>query len=491
MKFAYFSIANEVIVITKKRWHEDTISVVMNHQKINKDINEDVDDPKSRLPELSHDELKKYCKIRKCGTQLVFKGLNKHLSGHDIRAILAMRFHFSYVLKSYDKFEIFVGDDKKEGKIGIKDIAGIYQETQFAWFFNKKSKSKFFDDMQEAGIETKFERKGMIRLLDKIKSDKLAKINGYIMSVENPHSLYVSTDQKKPRQTEPGPKELRASIALFATGMMREFDFIAKITTKDQFPENYLFGEIHIDSMDNEDDDRFTSGRDGVMEGDDLYIEFQELMSEVLLQVIGEWKKWRKEFGDPDHDEPKTAQARLAKRADEMFAQVIKNRKLVPRDQYSKHPLTKYIRRIARRNVPSYMECFIAENMMRHYIDNKKVSCSSIREIPGYKSGEEKAKNKAGITFPIKESFMGMNNNDINYMSSCQMVSVIKKHLRGTHLRRKSDSIAEDVKYQVPIRNSLMHTSLLTKRAKNEGDACWQRITCKILDLLGWIKQGK
>ena len=54
---------------------------------------------------------------------------------------------------------------------------------------------------------------------------------------------------------------------------MREAELIAKIT-RSQIPENYLFGQIHIDAMDSEDVDRFTSGRDSVIEDDPLYSDF-------------------------------------------------------------------------------------------------------------------------------------------------------------------------------------------------------------------------
>ena len=462
-KLAYLSVADKVIVITKKKGSKDVISVVMDNREIDKDVDKDVDVQESKLPGLSDAELKEYCKIQESGTQLVFKGLKKHLRRHNIRAILATQFHFSYVLGVDDKFEIFVKDDKEDGKIGIKDLANVYQDGQYAWFFNETSRDKFFIEMEKAGIKTNFEEISMIHLSDKNKSDKLANINGYILSVEELPNLYVSTSQK----------DFKASVALFATGRMRESDFVSKIS-KSQLPENYLFGQIHVDSMD-DDDDRFTSARDSVKEDDELYIEFQELMKKALLQIMDEWRKWRKD------EAPKTAQERLEKKSDDMFMQWVRDNKLVSRGEYPDHPLTVQIRNIAKKNIPSYMECFIAENIMRHYIVTRGISYSDFAgKIKKYKERERRAKEVANIAFPIKASFVDTDNDDVNYMSGKDMAFVIDRH--------NSSRIVEDANNQKAIRNALMHTSLLTEIAKSAGDACWGNITHKILN---WIKNDK
>ena len=67
-------------------------------------------------------------------------------------------------------------------------------------------------------------------------------VRGYIASVLKPRDLLVVGSQK----------DYKANVALFAGGRMREAELIAKIT-RSQIPENYLFGQIHIDAMDSED----------------------------------------------------------------------------------------------------------------------------------------------------------------------------------------------------------------------------------------------
>lgn len=472
-KLAYLSISDKVTVIAKKKTGK-MVSVVMDNEKIDNSIIKDELVQQCDLPELDQAELEKICKIKKSGTQLVFDGLRSNLRRHDIRAILATQFHFSHAMEDGDKFEIFVKDDKQDGKIGIKDLAKIYNQGQFVWFFNEESKKKFFADMAKAGIAPKFERSEIISLSDKDESGDLVNMDGYVISVHTPTDLFVHK----------GEREFKASVSLFAGGRLRESELISSVS-KARLPEYYLFGQIHVDSMDSDEKiDRFTSARDGVKQDDPLYVDFLKLLNKVLAKIISDWAKWRKAYGDPNHGVPKTPEERLENSSDDMFMQWLRNSKLVPRTEYAKHPLTQYIRKIARKNVPSYMECFIAENMMRHYIDTQGVSYSEITsKIEKYKRDEETLKKNAEITDPIKASFMGMSNNDINYMSSSQMAFIIDKHLIGN-----SDGIVGDAAYQAPIRNSLMHTSLLTDKAKRKGDERWKRITRTVLYLLGWIK---
>ena len=479
-KLAYLSIADEVIVITKKKENKDIISVVMDNREIDKDVDEDLDVQESKLPGLSDAELKEYCKIQESGTQLVFKGLKRHLRRHNIRAILATQFHFSYVLEGDDKFEIFVKDDKADGKIGIKDLTNVYQDGQYAWFFNETSRDKFFIEMKKAGIKTNFDKTSMIHLSDKNKSDKLANINGYILSVEELPNLYVSA----------GQKDFKASVALFATGRMRESDFVSKIS-KSQLPENYLFGQIHVDSMD-DDDDRFTSARDSVKEDDELYIEFQELMKKALLQIMDEWRKWRKD------DEPTTPQERLRKKSDDMFMQWLKDSGLVSRAEYPTHPLTKYIRYMANENIPSYLECFVAENLMRYYISNKAIDYSKCLSLQN-RDREKPVLDEEGNPIVIREPLFGTKKDDTSYLSAQDMASIIDRYNRilgkqekkkikysqETSLEKYPKVIRYDDNHHRPLRNAVMHTSLLTNKAKFVADTGWGIITKKILK---WLK---
>ena len=500
-KLAYLSIADKVIVITKKE-NKDAISVVVDKLKIDQDVIEDRDIQESKLPELSDAELKKYCKIQKSGTQLVFQGLRKHLIRRHIRTILAAQFHFSHVLKDGDKFEIFVDGNQ----IGIKDLTRTYGGGQFAWFFSEDSKKKFIADMKEAGVDKRFvehneelgeefvadiEKTGVdkefvvYRMID-VKSSKFNDINGYIMSVRHLPQLLVQKDNK----------ESRSNVALFATGRMRESDFIAKIT-KAQLPESYLFGQIHVDSMDDNKEDPYNSARDGIKEDNELYVEFKELMGGVLGAIIDDWRKWREKYGDENHDDPESAQKRLRKKADDMFMQWLKDSGLVSRAEYPTHPLTKYIRYMANKNIPCYLECFVAENMMRYYISNKAIDYSKCLSLQN-RDRENPVVDREGNPIVIREPLFGTKKDDTSYLSATEMASIIDRYNRisgkqekkkikysqETSLEKYPKVIRYDDEHHRPLRNAVMHTSLLTDKAKFVADTGWGIIIKKILKYL-------
>ena len=56
-------------------------------------------------------------------------------------------------------------------------------------------------------------------------------------------------------------------------------------------------------------------------------------------------------------------------------------------------------------NLSSYAECFISENLLRKYIreNNVAISAEAKTEFDKWKNNEEQAKNKANISFDIRD----------------------------------------------------------------------------------------
>ena len=163
-----------------------------------------------------------------------------------------------------------------------------------------------------------------------------------------------------------------------------------------------------------------------------------------------------------------------------MFMQWIKGNKMVNRALYLTHPLTQEIREMTNKNITSYMMCFVAENMMRYYIAKKGVPYSQMDgKIRRHREREKSLKQRWGIECAIRAPFKGTDDADVNYLDSDQMAKVIIDD------KGDDDGIAEDVDYQIAMRNALMHTSILTKEAKDKVDKRWYEINDKILI---WLK---
>ena len=95
----------------------------------------------------------------------------------------------------------------------------------------------------------------------------------------------------------------RVGIDLFVNGRLRERDILKHIPTA-RIVENYLYGQIHFDGLDDKND-RFTSSREGIVADDAKYQEFLERFRKTLLTIVEDWDVWRRkhrEDGDPENE---------------------------------------------------------------------------------------------------------------------------------------------------------------------------------------------
>lgn len=458
-KLAYLSISDQIIVFTKKK-QQEIISVKIDNREIDAAIDADREQQEHTLKGI--DPSSETIMFQEFGTQLVFKGLRKNLVRKNIRQILATQFHFTQALSEGDKFEIYVDGEK----IDLKDLKSLYGATQFMWFFDKHSQAEFNREIQLADI--KHDIAQQFPLTDTfLWEGEQKKISGYVASVRKPKHLLIAGSNR----------EFKASVSLFAGGRLRETDLVSKVT-RSQLPENYLYGQIHVDDMDIGDIDRFTSSRDGVIEDDPLYDAFLVFLRKILQEIIVTWKTGRKKYGDIDPDDET-----IENKFDEGYMQWVKENSNIPKTDFHKHPLTQDIRKAARDNFQSYMKCFIAENLMRYYIKHKKISRKSTHKfISKHQLRESEAKTLGNITIGIRKPLLDDNKNDLNYLDAAIMAGAIDKE---TGKDGQPDALTADVAKHLPVRNALMHTAALTEDAKSLGSLFWDNVVRKVLGFLG------
>ncbi|WHP39082.1 MAG: hypothetical protein QJQ54_00165 [Mollicutes bacterium] len=71
-------------------------------------------------------------------------------------------------------------------------------------------------------------------------------------------------------------------------GRLREKD-ILKHNPSARIVENYLYGEIHFDELDQDGEDRFTTNRESIIGDDPKYKEFLEnINKEVFTKIIND-----------------------------------------------------------------------------------------------------------------------------------------------------------------------------------------------------------
>lgn len=128
-------------------------------------------------------------------------------------------------------------------------------------------------------------------------------------------------------------------------------------------------------------------------------------------------------------------------------------------------------------NFSSYGECFVAENLLRKYIVDKKIEIPEKlqKQIADWKQKAEAHKNNANISFNIRENdaelfYCAMD--DLAYLADNETDKIKKASLRRDAIEYK------------PIRDAMSHTSRLTKAAKGRLTATYENIKARIIQLL-------
>ncbi len=273
-KLAVLSASNKVTIITKKKDSEHVGGVIDNGE-----LDEQIEkkDGKYKLGPI--DQNKKYFKDNETGTIIEFSDLKTSMNKPKlIKKYLAVLFNFSFSFPEQD-FKIYVN-----GKVvSHEDLAELNEHTQYFWTDQgssiREELKKRFNKNSDCGYFPKLEPLEV----DGIK----IKIGGYIAATTKPSYLKI-------RGTD---GDFKAGLHLFVNGRLRQEDIFKDITSQ-RVVESYLYGEIHVDGFDNNDDkdnDIFTSNREGVIKDDQRYIEFLKELKKIQSVVLNDWGNWRRE----------------------------------------------------------------------------------------------------------------------------------------------------------------------------------------------------
>ena len=152
--------------------------------------------------------------------------------------------------------------------ITLEYLDKLSSKTQFIWLINN------IQDPYIQRLQEKFTPKevGQITVDDNI--------TGFIASVDKPRDLQIiSTDE-------------RIGVDLFVNGRLRERNILKQIPTS-RIVENYLYGQIHFNELD-DDEDRFTTAREGIVANDPKYKQLLEILKKLIInKVIEAWDIWR------------------------------------------------------------------------------------------------------------------------------------------------------------------------------------------------------
>jgi hypothetical protein len=446
-KLALLSCAKKIHILTKTTT-TDFVGGVIDNSELDQAINDDnfQYELEENVNVMIFDLLKKSLQS---GTIIYFEKVNDGIKNRIeyIRKLIALFFRFSLFDNS---FQIILNDDP----ITLNELNDLALSTQFVWQINS-----LVDPYLQEKISATREH---IKQYKKLSSNLL--INGFIASVDKPSNLKIKgTDEK-------------VTLDLFVNGRLREKDILKHIPSS-RIVENYLYGQIHFNDLDN-DIDRFTSSREGVISDDPIFQSLlKELKDDIIKVIMEDWDIWRV-ASNQEGDSENTRITKKERKSKELYDTVV-DEYVPPKKSTQRNQVDEWVNSLrddAQFNLTSYTECFVSENLLRNYIRHKTIALSdeAKKESDKMKSKEETNKNTANISFDLRQS-----KDDIAYLDMDYLSNLIEKVDPV-----KQAGLSRDAKVYKPVRDAVAHTSILTQIAKQSLNTTFENIKARIKKLL-------
>ena len=446
-KLALLSCSKRITVISKIKDGE-YVGGLIDNSGLDEAITQDLTPQDYPLEPLDLDVFGEYTKHHVKGTIIHFENLKEGLKNSltFLRKTVALYFRFSLLDPS---FNIYINDEK----VTLNDLDDLAKKTQFLWNIND------LDDpyIKEKVTELKAPEKAV---------SMTGNVRGFIASVEKPKNLKITKTEEK------------IGVDLFVNGRLRERNVLKHVPT-DRLVVSYLYGQLHIDDLDDEKD-RFTSSREGIVADDQKFKNFLETLRGKLNEIFDDWDEWRlkiREEGDVEN-------IRLTRKERSSIGlfNAVSQEYDIPKDSVSpenKKRVDGWVSDLsedAKYNFTSYAECFVSENLIRKHIQEKKIQFSdeADQEVLSKKQSETNNKNKGNISIEIRRS-----PNDSSYLSMDHLANLIDKKDPI-----KKACLSRDAREYKPIRDALMHTALLSNEAKNKLTTVYENIKGRVKALL-------
>lgn len=445
-KLALLSCAERVSIFTKVSG-SNYVGGIVDNGDLDEAIKDDINPSQYMLGTLDLSSVSKEMVDHQHGTIIRFENTKEHLRNSipQLRKLIAMAFRFSLIDES---FNIFVNGDL----VSIQDLKDLSSNTEFCWVIRDFS-DEFVDSFKNLTA-------------DVIPLDAPLNIRGFLATVRRPRDLKIT-----------GTGE-RATIDLFVNGRLREKDILRHIPAH-RIPENYIYGQIHFDDMDGPGVDPFTSSREGIIEDDENFQSLLSYLKSKVSHICDKWDDLRWERGEEGDDENEKKVKKVQRKARGLYL-VMKKDYEIKEDGEEKDKVDEWLKNLmpeADFNIPSYVHCFLSENLVRKYIKDQNIQLTSVaeNEIKQWSDREEENKEKANISFSIRKGDESLSYLGMDFLAKC----VESKSAPG----KKASLILDSISYK-PMRNAVAHTALLTDTAKNHLSTRFENIKARVKKLL-------
>ncbi|AYB30976.1 ATP-binding protein [Chryseolinea soli] len=446
-KLALLSCAERITVISKTKKGE-YVGGVIDNSGLDLAITNDLTPQQYPLGSWREKSkgLKKYMTDHGHGSIIHFEDIKGGIKSSlaILRKLIALYFRFSLLDKS---FNIFIDNNK----ISLSDLDDLSEKTEFLWNVNE--------------IEDPYVKKQLANVKERKTIDSKSNIRGFLATVGKPRDLNIMNLDE------------RVSVDLFVNGRLREKNILKHIPTA-RIVEDYLYGQIHFDELDDSDKDRFTSDREGVVADDTKYQLFlKNFRDEIMKKVIDDWDRLRIKYRLPgDSENPRMT---VKERTSRDLFNAVSAEYTPPEKSKNRTKVLQWVddlEKDAEFNFGSYAECFISENLVRKYISDQNISLSTEAQkvVKRWKEKETENKGKGNLSIEIRQK-----GSDLSYLSMDDLSYLVDK---GDQL--KQASLSRDANEYKPIRDALAHTALLTEKAKRKLNSVYENIKDRVKILL-------
>jgi hypothetical protein len=444
-KLALLSCADKIAIITKTEGSE-YVGGLIDNSGLDKAITDDLTPKEYPLEAINPDLFSEYTNDHAKGTIIHFENIKDGIRNtlDNLSKTVALYFRFALLDK---EFNIYINNEL----VTVDNLRDLIAKTQYLWEINT------INDPLLDRIKKSFGSKNELRQIT-IDCD----VSGFIASVEKPRDLTISgmSDQ--------------VSVDLFVNGRLRERALLKHIPTA-RIAESYLYGQIHFNSLDDQED-RFTTSRESVVADDPKLTGLLKALREgVMPVVIKDWDTWRrkhKQDGDPEN----TDISRKDRKSEELFNAVSEEYAPSATDDATKHLVDEWVDSMgedASFSFGSYAECYVGENLIRKYIEHKSLAMTprATQEVTDRRTTETAVKQQAGISIDIRK-----NDEDLNYLDMAYLSNIVENS-------STADSLPVKAKQYKPLRDALMHTSILSDEAKRKLTTVFDDVKARIKSL--------
>ena len=447
-KLALLSCAKKISVLTRISSDFEYVGGVIDNSGLDHAIRKDLTPDEYYLGKVDETLFKKYKVDHGHGTIIYFEDVNEGIRNtvEYLKKLIALYFRFSLLDKS---FNLYVDDER----ITLDHLDDLVNNTQFVWIIN---------DLKDPLVEEKIAKSPALYKAMPRKANK--PFRGFIASVVKPSQLKIRTTEEK------------VSVDLFVNGRLREKNILNHIPST-RVVESYLYGQIHFDGLDDKID-RFASSREGIVADDPKFKEFLDELKNVIAGIMKDWDVLRNEVNqDGDPDNPRIS--KKERKARELFNEV-SDEYTLPTKTENKGKVDKWVNELAddaQFNFTSYAECFISENLIRKYIEDKKIPLSpeAEKERDRWKRIESDNKDKANISIEVRQV-----NSGLSYLAMDDLANLVDKARNP----QKEAGLSRDATEYKPMRDAVAHTALLADKAKNRLTTVYENIKARVRTLL-------